>query len=795
MSDKKIIKISESTRKLIERRSASNLPNRPTEQGMKPSEIKKALYGFVTEAQNSVVSEVNRIVDEANVLFDDEKSARGLHETSHDNPHRVTKEQVGLGSVDNTADKDKPISLKTKQAFEEHNAGTNLDGATTHPELRKLIQDAVVEHNEELAAHNESQDEANSHPYIHGKINTEISDRKKAIEALSSETNEKFAQRVSYSDVQNTLASTETTKPLSAKQGNVLAGKITALSDNVTNNTIKSVAWDSVNYILTITYNTGATQTIDLPMESVVKDASYNSSTKKITFTLINGNTISIDASDLVDTYTADGDTLTLEGNKFKIADAIIARLRAVEQKPGVLPIVQTLDFTAPDSLAERAYTFASDEIDDRNKVVGNIAIVKFTTPNVYGQSLAVGSVLAVSEVEGIKRPYVGNLVYLTGDKGEPGTTGIGIRDIAKTGEDSLGGYIYTITLTDGTIKTFVAPKGTNGVGISTITANGQDANGGNKYLVNLTDGTSYSFTAPKGATGAQGIQGIQGIQGLQGDKGDKGDKGEKGDIGAKIISIELQGQDEAGGNIYLMTFDDGSTQTFVAPKGADGGDELIYTGTEPLTTSSGDVENICTFYYQFNKTPKVGDTFRATVYVDTAGIVIPGTFSVTATAPGQGYYTCKYTSNSTLALGGLSNAPNIVTLFTSKSVGASSSVCMKLDFPVEAYITRTVETSGLTTTQPTLSKIIQTINNYLNKNLLNATQLTYGMTQCAFYPATGFYYTSSKVSPIIGVVAPNGSLSTTIGVIIETGSAAFGAQIITPKGVWIPSLGVHIEP
>lgn len=40
---------------------------------------------------------------------------------------------------------------------------------------------------------------------------------------------------------------------------------------------------------------------------------------------------------------------------------------------------------------------------------------------------------------------------------------------------------------------------------------------------------------------------------------------------GAKIVSTELIGQDENGGNIYRQTFDNGFTSTFVAPKGAEG--------------------------------------------------------------------------------------------------------------------------------------------------------------------------------------------------------------------------------
>jgi hypothetical protein len=40
---------------------------------------------------------------------------------------------------------------------------------------------------------------------------------------------------------------------------------------------------------------------------------------------------------------------------------------------------------------------------------------------------------------------------------------------------------------------------------------------------------------------------------------------------GSKIVSTVLIGQDENGGNIYMQTYDNGDTGTFVAPKGKDG--------------------------------------------------------------------------------------------------------------------------------------------------------------------------------------------------------------------------------
>tara|TARA_R110002124_G_scaffold148927_9_gene314598 strand:- start:2670 stop:3350 length:681 start_codon:yes stop_codon:yes gene_type:complete len=47
----------------------------------------------------------------------DEMALNTTHKNSTENPHGVTKAQVGLGSVDNTADTEKPISAAQQAAF------------------------------------------------------------------------------------------------------------------------------------------------------------------------------------------------------------------------------------------------------------------------------------------------------------------------------------------------------------------------------------------------------------------------------------------------------------------------------------------------------------------------------------------------------------------------------------------------------------------------------------------------------------------------------------------------------
>lgn len=51
------------------------------------------------------------------IKFDNAVKSITAHATNYNNPHQVTKDQVGLGNVDNTSDLDKPLSNNDKQAL------------------------------------------------------------------------------------------------------------------------------------------------------------------------------------------------------------------------------------------------------------------------------------------------------------------------------------------------------------------------------------------------------------------------------------------------------------------------------------------------------------------------------------------------------------------------------------------------------------------------------------------------------------------------------------------------------
>lgn len=67
------------------------------------------------------------------------------HVSDFNNPHHVTKEQVGLGKVDNTSDLEKPISIAVQEAL--NNIKIDATGYATKEELTNHINDRNNPHN------------------------------------------------------------------------------------------------------------------------------------------------------------------------------------------------------------------------------------------------------------------------------------------------------------------------------------------------------------------------------------------------------------------------------------------------------------------------------------------------------------------------------------------------------------------------------------------------------------------------------------------------------------------------
>ena len=69
--------------------------------------------------------------DALDTIIEDVSGSLSNHVAKNDNPHKVTKDQVGLGKVDNTADLDKPVSNAAKAYIDQQDA-LKADSATTY---------------------------------------------------------------------------------------------------------------------------------------------------------------------------------------------------------------------------------------------------------------------------------------------------------------------------------------------------------------------------------------------------------------------------------------------------------------------------------------------------------------------------------------------------------------------------------------------------------------------------------------------------------------------------------------
>ena len=133
------------------------------------------------------------------------------------NPHNITKDTVGLGNVDNTSDLDKPISTAVQEAL--NALGNTLDtGLTTA--------------SEELRTHVRNKE--NPHNVTAELLGLGLVDNTRDLEKpISYAVKTALEGKVSYEDIKDTLASTETSKALSARQGSVLDGKISEINGTI----------------------------------------------------------------------------------------------------------------------------------------------------------------------------------------------------------------------------------------------------------------------------------------------------------------------------------------------------------------------------------------------------------------------------------------------------------------------------------------------------------------------------------------------------------------------------------
>ena len=178
------------------------------------------------------------------------------------------------------------------------------------------------------------------------------------------------------------------------------------------------------------------------------------------------------------------------------------------------------------------------------------------------------------------------SIYYLSGYSGTyeewlesiKGAPGVGISNIDLESSTALTNT-YTITLTNGTKKTFTV---NNGNGVEKIEKTNTEELV-DTYTITYTNGTTSTFTVTNGAAGAQGIQGVKGEDGHTpvitiSDAGNWVIDGVdtltkasiKGDTGNGISSIELSSTVGLV-DTYTITYTNGTTTTFTVTNGSTG--------------------------------------------------------------------------------------------------------------------------------------------------------------------------------------------------------------------------------
>lgn len=207
------------------------------------------------------------------------------HVGNTENPHRVTKSQIGLENVENTADADKPVSKPMQQALDgiagqlqSHAAESAIH--RTSAQIRAEITDADIpgtvardaDVDTKIQAHNES-----------GEAHADL---RNALANLESGTVE--AGSAVYAQKLGTTADSYTKTQLDAKL----------------NRHIKDVVYDAGHAKFTFVFEDDREIVVDTPLENTVTDGHYDNETLELVLVLVSGQEIRIPVAGMTKVYT-----------------------------------------------------------------------------------------------------------------------------------------------------------------------------------------------------------------------------------------------------------------------------------------------------------------------------------------------------------------------------------------------------------------------------------------------------------------------------------------------------------
>lgn len=201
------------------------------------------------------------------------------------NPHRVTKAQVGLAHVDDTADADKPVSKAVQQALdgvsgELQSHVSDTDVHKTSAQIRAEITEADIPdgiaRDAEVGAKIQAHDES-------GEAHADLRNALKNLESGAVK-----AGSAEYTGKLGTEADSYTKIQLDAKL----------------NRHIKDVVYDAEQARFTFVFEDGREIVVDTPLENTVTDGRYDNETLELVLVLVSGQEIRIPVAEMTKVYT-----------------------------------------------------------------------------------------------------------------------------------------------------------------------------------------------------------------------------------------------------------------------------------------------------------------------------------------------------------------------------------------------------------------------------------------------------------------------------------------------------------
>ncbi len=314
--------------------------------GMKPSTLPIKEY----EDQKAYIDELN----------EGQKNALKDHLDNKENPHEVTAQQLGLEKVDNTSDKDKPVSTAQKEALDKKINYTDIvdDCVTDDPNKPVSAKQAKVL-KEEVSSNSENR---------HNHSNKALLDTyNQSNENISDAVNKRHAHANKTTlDATNEVFNTEQKEKVAAS--------------------IKSVSMDSQTGIFTFVKNDGTSFTLDTLLEKVVVNFHYDQATKKLILEHEDGTTQEISMSAFINIYTGvDGTEITVSITSDNKVSAVIKNGVIGETKLSSALLSKINEKADASSLGAAAFSNQYSDLDGLPNIPEGVVMYTGTGQNTDG--------------------------------------------------------------------------------------------------------------------------------------------------------------------------------------------------------------------------------------------------------------------------------------------------------------------------------------------------------------------------------------------------------------------------